>query len=67
MQSFTRGAVGIASAGTDTEGSQYFIMHQWSPHLDGNYTLFGNVTRGWMWLTGLQIGDQVERAWIELR
>jgi len=67
LQSFTRGAVGIASAGTDTEGSQYFIMHQWSPHLNGNYTLFGNVTRGMEVVDRLQTGDHVDRAWIELR
>lgn len=67
LQSFTRGAVGIASAGTDTEGSQYFIMHQWSPHLNGNYTLFGNVIRGMEVADRLQEGDRVDRAWIELR
>lgn len=67
LQSFTRGAVGIASAGTDTEGSQYFIMHQWSPHLNGNYTLFGNVIRGMEVVDRLQTGDHVDRALIELR
>jgi len=67
LKSFERGAVGIASAGTDTEGSQYFIMHQWSPHLDGNYTLFGNVTRGMDVVDRIQVGDKVQRAWIELR
>lgn len=43
---FMRGTVGMASAGKDTEGSQYFIMHSYAPHLDGRYTAFGQVTAG---------------------
>src|SRR5699024_9094785 len=50
---FVRGAAGIASAGPDTAGSQYFIMHQWSPHLNGNYTRFGKV------VDGMDIVDQI--------
>jgi cyclophilin family peptidyl-prolyl cis-trans isomerase len=42
-------------------------MHQWAPHLDGNYTLFGNVTRGMDVVDRIQVGDKVQRAWIELR
>lgn len=56
---FTRGAVGIASAGPDTEGSQYFIMHQWSPHLNGNYTLFGEVVEGMEVVDRIIPGDRV--------
>jgi len=40
------GAVGMASDGKDTEGSQFFIMHCPHYHLDGRYTLFGFVTEG---------------------
>ncbi len=43
---FTRGAVGIASAGRDTETTQFFMMHMWAPHLNGSYTNFGMVTEG---------------------
>ncbi len=43
---FERGVLGMASAGKDTEGSQYFIMHSAAPHLDGRYTAFGRVVRG---------------------
>jgi len=43
---FARGAAGIASAGKDTEGSQYFITHSMQPHLDGRYTAFGRVVEG---------------------
>lgn len=43
---FMQGAVGMASDGKDTEGSQFFIMHSPHFHLDGKYTLFGFVTEG---------------------
>ena len=30
----------------NSAGSQFFIMHQTSPHLDGDYAAFGKVTEG---------------------
>ena len=30
----------------DSAGSQFFIMHEDSPHLDGAYAAFGKVTEG---------------------
>lgn len=42
-EEFFTGAVGIASAGKDTEGSQFFIMQGYYPHLNGRYTLFAEV------------------------
>ena len=30
----------------DSAGSQFFIMHETSPHLDGSYAAFGKVTEG---------------------
>ena len=30
----------------DSAGSQFFIMHENSPHLDGQYAAFGKVTKG---------------------
>lgn len=62
---FRRGAAGIASAGRDTEGSQYFFMHQWSPHLNGRYTLFGYVVEGMDVVDLMVEGDRVERAYWE--
>lgn len=67
FQSFERGMVGIASSGQDTEGSQFFIMLNWSPHLDGNYTVFGRVTKGMEVADRIQIGDKVLKAEISLR
>jgi len=43
---YLRGALGMASSGKDTEGSQFFITHSMQPHLDGSYTVFGWVEEG---------------------
>lgn len=43
---FSRGAVGVASAGRDTEGTQFFMMHMWHPHLNGGYSNIGMVVAG---------------------
>ena len=58
-RSFVRGAVGIASAGKDTEGSQFFIMHSAAAHLDGRYTQFGTVTEGMDVIDRLEVGDRI--------
>ncbi len=42
-QRFQRGAVGMALSGPDTGGSQFFIALSPQPHLDGGYTVFGQV------------------------
>jgi peptidyl-prolyl cis-trans isomerase B (cyclophilin B) len=43
----TRGVLSMArSASKDSAGSQFFIMHADSPHLDGQYAAFGRVTSG---------------------
>jgi peptidyl-prolyl cis-trans isomerase A (cyclophilin A) len=36
----------MANAGRDTNGCQFFITVAPQPHLNGNYTLFGQVTKG---------------------
>ena len=62
FETFERGMAGIASSGTDTEGSQFFFMHRWAPHLDGHYTNFGHITRGMDVLDKLQVGDKIIEA-----
>ena len=43
----TRGVLSMARAmHPDSAGSQFFIMHQDSPHLDGAYAAFGKITEG---------------------
>ena len=43
----TRGVLSMArSMMPDSAGSQFFIMHEDAPHLDGNYAAFGKVVEG---------------------
>ena len=43
----TRGVLSMArSMRPDSAGSQFFIMHQDAPHLDGQYAAFGHVVSG---------------------
>jgi cyclophilin family peptidyl-prolyl cis-trans isomerase len=56
------GYLGMASAGNDTESTQWFITHSPTPHLDGNYTIFGKVKEGMDIVHKLQIGDKIEKA-----
>ena len=44
-RSYTRGTLAMANSGKDTNGSQFFIVHQDYP-LQPNYTIFGQVTQG---------------------
>ncbi|NLK99739.1 MAG: peptidylprolyl isomerase [Clostridiales bacterium] len=43
----TAGVISMArSQRPDSAGSQFFIMHKDSPHLDGSYAAFGKITEG---------------------
>jgi peptidylprolyl isomerase len=52
----------MASSGKDTEGSQFFVTQSPQPHLDGRYTVFGQVTGGQDVVDRLQIGDRLQAA-----
>lgn len=40
------GVVGMANAGADSNGSQFFITYSAEPTLDGSFTVFGHVIQG---------------------
>jgi cyclophilin family peptidyl-prolyl cis-trans isomerase len=50
---YLRGTVGMALDWADTGGSQFFITHSPQPHLDGRYTVFGQVRAGMDVVDGL--------------
>jgi cyclophilin family peptidyl-prolyl cis-trans isomerase len=56
---YKEGMVGVASAGKDTEGCQFFITHSPQPHLDGRYTIFGEVVEGMNVVDKIQEGDKI--------
>ncbi len=43
---YVRGRIGMALSGPDTGGSQWFVTLSRQPHLEGAYTVFGEVTAG---------------------
>jgi cyclophilin family peptidyl-prolyl cis-trans isomerase/HEAT repeat protein len=59
---FVAGAVGIASAGRDTESCQFFITLAPAPHLDGRYTRFAHVVSGMEVAQRLAVGDEISRV-----
>jgi cyclophilin family peptidyl-prolyl cis-trans isomerase/HEAT repeat protein len=63
---YGRGVVGMALAGADTGGSQFFITLSPQPHLDGGYTAFGEVIAGAEVLDRIQLGDRIEKV-VEVR
>ena len=59
---YGRGAVGMALSGKDTGGSQFFITLAPQPHLDGGFTLFGQVVAGMEAVDRIRPGDVLERV-----
>lgn len=53
----TRGVISMARAmHPDSAGSQFFIMHQDAPHLDGQYAAFGRV------IEGIEVVDKIANS-----
>ncbi|MCX7984961.1 MAG: peptidylprolyl isomerase [Bacteroidetes bacterium] len=59
---YEEGMCGMASAGKDTEGSQFFVTHVPTPHLNGRYTLFGRVIKGMDVIQSIMLGDVIHSA-----
>lgn len=58
---FMEGTIAMASAGKDTEGSQWYFTHSPTPHLDGKYTHFGYVIEGMDVVHKLEAGDIIQK------
>jgi peptidyl-prolyl cis-trans isomerase B (cyclophilin B) len=51
-----RGSLSMAHRGPNTGGSQFFIVYEPQPHLDGMHTVFGKV------MEGMELVDQVKQG-----
>jgi peptidyl-prolyl cis-trans isomerase A (cyclophilin A)/peptidyl-prolyl cis-trans isomerase B (cyclophilin B) len=55
-----QGSLSMAHAGRDTGGSQFFLVLEPQPHLDGQHTVFGRVIKGIDVMLSLRRGDQID-------
>lgn len=57
---FVRGSLGMPrNDEIDSGGSQIFVTHRETPHLDGRYTLFGQLCGGFEVLDAIEVGDRI--------
>jgi cyclophilin family peptidyl-prolyl cis-trans isomerase len=56
---YLRGTLGMALSGPNTGGSQFFVTHSPQPHLDGGYTVFGQLLNGGDVLDRIVQGDRI--------
>ena len=65
-QKHVRGSVAMArSQHPDSAGSQFYITYGATPHLDGNYTVFGQVVSGMEHVDRIKQGDKMKTVAIE--
>ena len=58
-----KGSLSMAHAGKDTGGSQFFIVYEPQPHLDGVHTVFGN-TENMDVVLKLKNGSRILKAYL---
>ncbi|EKF17573.1 peptidylprolyl isomerase [Nitratireductor pacificus] len=64
--SFERGTVGMArSANLDSANSQFFIMFAPAPHLNGQYTVIGQVEAGMELIDQIKRGDAAQNGMVQ--
>lgn len=56
------GALSMAHAGRNTGSSQFFIVHEPQPHLNGVHTVFGQVTSGLETALKMRNGDKMKEV-----
>ena len=54
-----RGSLSMAHRGPNTGGSQFFIVYEPQPHLDGVHTVFGKVVDGMDAVDKIKQGDRM--------